>query len=132
MKWSPLFAFAHLTSPSSLDLQLAVQVVDVCLRTRKQNGGLIDAQDLLNRVTSLRSKHAQDPSLDDIERAVAKLKLLGSGFDMIDVGQRKLCQSVPTQLTGDHSAALSVAAVWSACRFDPLCRWPRTTDCSPP
>jgi hypothetical protein len=65
--------------------QLGVQVVEACLITRAANGGLIDMDDLLRRVMSRRARGSQTPSLDDLERAVKKLHVLGNGFDIIQV-----------------------------------------------
>jgi hypothetical protein len=62
-----------------------VQIVEACLITRAANGGLIDMDDLLRRVMSRRARGSQTPSLDDLERAVKKLHVLGNGFDIIQV-----------------------------------------------
>jgi hypothetical protein len=50
-------------------------------------------------------------SQDDLERAIKKLKILGKGFEIIVIGDRKLVQSVPTELNQDHAEIMkSVAA----------------------
>lgn len=49
---------------------------------------------------------------DDILRAVAKLKSLGSGFAALSVGDgRYVIQSVPGELTMDHARILEAAQV---------------------
>lgn len=39
------------------------------------------------------------------------LQVLGSGFEVISVGRRKLVRSVPTELNKDHSGILGLAQV---------------------
>jgi hypothetical protein len=46
---------------------------------------------------------------DDIERAARKLKTLGSGFQLLSVGNQKMIQSVPCELSTDHTTILVVA-----------------------
>jgi len=43
--------------------------------------------------------------------AISKLKTLGSGFAAIPVGKRFLVQSIPGELTMDHSSVLQQAEV---------------------
>ena len=38
-------------------------------------------------------------------------QVLGSGFEVISVGKRKLVRSVPTELNKDHNAILELAQV---------------------
>eukprot|EP00123_Amoebidium_parasiticum_P020711 comp5516_c0_seq1/m.1443 comp5516_c0_seq1/g.1443 ORF comp5516_c0_seq1/g.1443 comp5516_c0_seq1/m.1443 type:complete len:247 (-) comp5516_c0_seq1:36-776(-) len=90
--------------------ELGVQIVEVCLAARPRNGGLMDLDDVMKQVLRIRPKHAQQPSIDDCERAIKKLKVLGKGFDVVQIGSRKLVQSVPTELNQDHSTALTMAA----------------------
>jgi ESCRT-II complex subunit VPS22 len=39
------------------------------------------------------------------------LQVLGSGFEVISVGRRKLVRSVPTELNKDHNGILGLAQV---------------------
>ena len=39
------------------------------------------------------------------------LQVLGSGFEVISVGRRKLVRSVPTELNRDHNGILGLAQV---------------------
>ena len=54
--------------------ELGVQVVDVCMRTRSSNGGLIGLQDLTKRVISLRGANS-GVETEDILRAVRSLQV---------------------------------------------------------
>lgn len=42
-------------------------------------------------------------------------QVLGSGFEVISVGKRKLVRSVPTELNKDHNAILELAQVMAIC-----------------
>ena len=44
-------------------------------------------------------------------RAIKKLHILGSGFRIIPVGNKRLVQSVPGELSMDHAAVLQQAQV---------------------
>ncbi len=93
--------------------ELGVQIIDVCLSTRHKNGGLMEVNALRDRVNALRPKTAQPVSLDDIERSIAKLKVLGSSYGLRKMGappnELVVVQSVPLELNHDHTAALQLA-----------------------
>ena len=50
---------------------------------------------------------------DDLARAIKKLHVMGSGFQILPVGNKQLVQSVPGELSMDHTAALQLAQVLS-------------------
>ena len=56
-----------------------------------------------------RGAAAEPVSEDDITRAIAKLKTLGSGFRLVKLGDKSLVQSVPGELNQDKNAALDLA-----------------------
>lgn len=92
--------------------ELAIQIVEVCVATSKQNGGLISLDELLLRVRNARAKSpsAQDVSQDDILRAIKKLRALGDGFTVIEPANsrgRVLVQCIPGELSMDHTAVLN-------------------------
>jgi ESCRT-II complex subunit VPS22 len=39
--------------------ELSVQIVEICLQTRSSLGGLIELQELIQRLMKMRGKHAQ-------------------------------------------------------------------------
>ena len=47
-------------------------------------------------------------------RAIKKLHVMGSGFQILPVGNKRLVQSVPGELSMDHAAALQLAQVIAA------------------
>lgn len=89
--------------------ELGVQIIEVCYRTRSVNGGLIEIYDLCKYLQSMRGKNATPITMDDIERSVKKLKVLGNGFNLLTVGSRKMLQSVPCELAMDHTTILACA-----------------------
>lgn len=48
---------------------------------------------------------------DDLARAIKKLHILGSGFQIIPVGQNRIVQSVPGELNMDHTTVLELSQV---------------------
>lgn len=108
--------------------EIAVQVIELCIQTRSINGGLMDMNDVLERLRKKRGAQAKVvsmfvfslPSLhplvlkcvllsDDITRAVTKLKTIGSGFEILRIGSRSMLQSIPMELSNDHSTVLLFA-----------------------
>ncbi|XP_046568297.1 vacuolar-sorting protein SNF8-like isoform X1 [Haliotis rubra] len=89
--------------------ELGVQIVEVCLATSHRNGGLVSIEELRERVEASRGRHTQDISIDDLLRAIKKLKILGNGFTVIPMGTTFMIQSVPGELTMDHTTLLTQA-----------------------
>ncbi|KAG8057498.1 hypothetical protein GUJ93_ZPchr0002g26551 [Zizania palustris] len=86
-----------------------VQIVDICIATRTHNGGLIDLLDLCKQLCQKRKADLGSLTADDCLRAISKLKVLGSSFEVISVGKKKLVRSVPTELNKDHNGILELA-----------------------
>ncbi|KAI1393865.1 ESCRT-2 complex [Hypoxylon trugodes] len=91
--------------------ELAVRVVEVCSATRGENGGLIGVRELRERVVRGRMEGAPEVVDDDVLRAVATLKPLGTGYSVVKVGNRSYVRSVPKELNTDQSAVLEAAQV---------------------
>eukprot|EP00033_Pygsuia_biforma_P002744 GCRY01003028.1.p1 GENE.GCRY01003028.1~~GCRY01003028.1.p1 ORF type:complete len:245 (-),score=19.03 GCRY01003028.1:167-901(-) len=89
--------------------ELGVQVLECCIETREQNGGLMDIKDVCRRVLIRRGSQSQQISIDDIERAVKKLQTLGNGLEIRSLGDVKVIKSVPVELDTDHTAILTLA-----------------------
>ncbi|CAI8596570.1 unnamed protein product [Vicia faba] len=101
--------WAELLGIGDFYYELGVQIVDICLATRPLNGGLINLQELSNLLRQRRKSDRGVVSVDDCLRAISKLKVLGSGFEVISVGKKKLVRSVPTELNKDHNEILELA-----------------------
>jgi len=91
--------------------QLGVQMIQVCMKRREQSGGLDDAAEILRLVREHRGPRAESVSMDDLERAVRSLRGIGKSLEIISVAGRpgKMVQSVPVELSQDHTAVLSAA-----------------------
>ncbi|KAK4167627.1 EAP30/Vps36 family-domain-containing protein [Cladorrhinum sp. PSN259] len=95
---------------------LAVKVVEVCSGTRGENGGLIEVRKVVERLNKGRNGNG-DGSLgegvteDDILRAVATLKPLGSAYSVVKVGSKPYIRSVPKELNTDQSSVLEAVQV---------------------
>ncbi|XP_028795226.1 vacuolar protein sorting-associated protein 22 homolog 1-like isoform X1 [Neltuma alba] len=101
--------WAELLGIGDFYYELGVQIVDICLATRAHNGGLINLQELCRLLCQRRKSDRGSVSEDDCLRAISKLKVLGSGFEVISVGKKKLVRSVPTELNKDHNEILELA-----------------------
>ncbi|KAI1769579.1 ESCRT-2 complex [Hypoxylon sp. FL1150] len=91
--------------------ELAVRVVEVCGATRGENGGLIGVRELRERVVRGRMEGAPEIAEDDVLRAVATLKPLGSSYSIVRVGSKSYVRSVPKELNTDQSAVLEAVQV---------------------
>eukprot|EP00249_Psilotum_nudum_P010238 c22416_g1_i2 orf=390-1001(-) len=101
--------WAELLGIGDFYYELGVQIVDVCLATRMHNGGLLDIEELCSLLSKRRRASREPINEDDCLRAISKLKVLGSGFEVFSVGKRKLVRSVPTELNKDHNQILELA-----------------------
>lgn len=106
--------------------ELGIQIIEICMMTREVNGGLIEMEAL---VSMLRQKRGDEAGLIsqyanffeayfsltsfrfDVERAVQKLFILGNGFALVKIGSKLMVQSVPMELSSDHTTLLTLAQV---------------------
>lgn len=91
--------------------ELAVRIVEVCGRTRGENGGLIGVTELKERVERGRMEGADAISEDDVRRAVETLKPLGGSYAIVKVGRKEYIRSVPRELSNDQAAVVEAAQV---------------------
>ena len=75
--------------------ELGVQIVEACLATRPQNGGLCELDQLMTMVLARRGGAAQPVSEDDVLRAIDRLAVLGGGWRVMRVAGRRIVRSVP-------------------------------------
>lgn len=85
--------------------ELAVKIIEVCRITRDTNGGLIAVSEVKRRFGN--SSPPLDASQDDIERAVKSLKILGKGFELVQIAGTQYIRSVPSELSSDQSAVIA-------------------------
>ncbi|KAH7291528.1 hypothetical protein KP509_29G020500 [Ceratopteris richardii] len=101
--------WAELLGIGDFYYELGVQIVDICLATRSHNGGLIDLGELCSLLSKKRRALREPISEDDCRRAISKLEILGSGFEVFTIGKKKMVRSVPTELNKDHNHILEIA-----------------------
>ncbi|TDL25345.1 winged helix DNA-binding domain-containing protein [Rickenella mellea] len=89
--------------------ELGVQIVDVCVSTRARNGGLIEMQELVRMLSKLRGVSGGAVSEEDVVRSIKTLQPLGAGYEVLDVGGRKMVRSVTKELDQDQAVVLSLA-----------------------
>lgn len=100
--------WADLLGVGDFHFELAVQIVQICMRSRNINGGIMPLNELLR---ILRSSHAQhkETNEDDVRRATRKLSILGNGFRILEVGGLSMVVSVPLELNKDHEELLEIS-----------------------
>jgi ESCRT-II complex subunit VPS22 len=101
--------WAEMLGLGDWNYELGVQVVDVCVSTRERNGGLIEMKELIRLVTKLRGVANEAITEDDIVLSIKTLQPLGSGYQVIEIGGRRMVRSVVGELDQDQAAVLSVA-----------------------
>ena len=102
--------FADVLGIGQFYFELGVAVVEICLKTRSKNGGIISVTEVLHHLeTSHASTIRQSVSSGDILRAVEKLSVLGSGYRMINLQGISMILSVPLELNRDHEDIIATA-----------------------
>ena len=91
--------------------ELAVRVVEVCGRTRGENGGLIGLSELTERVGKGRMQGSPEISSDDVRRAVETLQPLGGSYAVFHIGHKEYVRSVPRELSTDQTAVVEAVQV---------------------
>ncbi|KAK2195635.1 bifunctional Winged helix-like DNA-binding domain superfamily/Winged helix DNA-binding domain superfamily/ESCRT-2 complex [Babesia duncani] len=90
---------------SSFYSELAVKVLDVCIKTRGVNGGICDVVECLQIIQSNIPCDA-----DDVLRAIAQCQIFGEGLRCITISHRNLIVTTATTLTSDHQKCLGIAS----------------------
>uniref|UniRef100_A0A7S4HBP0 Vacuolar-sorting protein SNF8 n=2 Tax=Guillardia theta TaxID=55529 RepID=A0A7S4HBP0_GUITH len=91
--------------------ELGIQMIQVCLERRSQSGGLDSVEEVLSALRARRGPRAQQINAEDLERSVKCLKGLGKSLEIISIkGKGKVIQSVPCELSQDHTAILELAS----------------------
>lgn len=99
--------------------ELGVQIVDVCISTRPQNGGIISMAALIDGVMRLRhcdSMYSQASSKnvewkiseEDIERSIQALNPLGCGYEVFDLQGAKMIRTMARELSSDALHILNI------------------------
>lgn len=87
---------------------LGTRIVADCLATRPVDGGLVEIGELVKRIRGHQDKNMRTVGVGDVVRAVKSLRKLGSGFEVVDVGDVTFVRSVPLELSEDHTTVLNL------------------------
>lgn len=118
--------WAELLGVGDFYYELGIQIVEVCLQTKRFNGGLMELDDLLVKIQT--KKRGKRITVQDIETAISKLKVLGNGFKIIKLGNKRVVKSVPAELNKDHHDVLRVAEGSASCTVTEVIqalKWPK-------
>jgi ESCRT-II complex subunit VPS22 len=101
--------WAEMLNLSDWQYELGVQIVDVCVSTRDRNGGLIEISELIRMVSRLRGVDSDLITEDDIVRSIKTLQPLGAGYQVVDIGGKRMIRSVIKELDDDQTSILAIA-----------------------
>jgi ESCRT-II complex subunit VPS22 len=106
--------------------RIAIRTVDVCRRTRGENGGLIGLQEV-QRILAAQDRGAARkveeiseyvPTegnggnfRDDIVRSINALEPLGPGISIVTLGNERYIRSIPKELNTDQTTVLEAAGI---------------------
>jgi len=101
--------WAELLGLGDWQYELGVQIVDICVSTRERNGGMIEISELIRLITKLRGVNPDAITENDITRSIATLQPLQAGYQIIDVGGRRMVRSIVKELDEDQTIVLVLA-----------------------
>lgn len=106
--------WAELVGIGDWTYELGVQIVDVCVGTRERNGGMIEMGELVRLLNKLRGigEAGGEGGIteEDVLRSIRTLEPLGTGYEVVEIGRRKLVRSVVKELDADQAKILEIAA----------------------
>ncbi|KAG2202238.1 hypothetical protein INT47_002157 [Mucor saturninus] len=105
--------WADLLGVGDFYYELGIQIIEACITSRTNDGGLTELGEIMRRVEVMRGVKKKDKqtqiSEDDIVRAIKTLRPLSGGYEVLQIGTRRLVRSVPKELDKDQSALLLLA-----------------------
>ena len=107
--------WSELVGVSDFYLELAVRVVELCHKTRNENGGFIsvsEVKEVLRKHGLVKGTQVERLlSEDDIYRSVKALEPLGPGIEVVKLGNVDTIRSVPKDLNADQTKVFEAAHV---------------------
>lgn len=111
--------WAELLGLGDWQYELGVQIVDICVSTRDRNGGMIELAELVRLLNKLRGidqgqkgKSGSDSGAvteEDVLRSIKTLSPLGAGYEIAEIGSRRMVRSVLKELDSDQAKILEIA-----------------------
>lgn len=86
-------------------LEVAVKVIEQSKLTRDTNGGFLKVSEVKKRLA--KSTPPLELNDNDIEQAVKSLRILGKGFDIIEIVDVPYIRSVQSELSTDQTSVLA-------------------------
>lgn len=107
--------------------ELGIHIIEACLKTKQQNGGIISVEDLIQAIENKKQQKLRlttttttktptdltptsDISKSDIKSALDQIAILGNGYRMLEIGGVEMVVSVPVELQTDHIDIMRFAA----------------------
>lgn len=93
-------------------------MIEACITSRANDGGLTELGEIMKRIKVMRGAPSnnskkgntqQQITEDDMVRAIKTLKPLNGGYEVLQIGDKKLVRSVPKELDKDQSMLLLLA-----------------------
>lgn len=91
--------------------ELAIRVIELCRLTRDENGGLISVSEVQTRLADKSQVNPVQVTVDDIERSVKSLTVLGNGFELVQLSNKSMIRSVPSELSTDQASILGACEI---------------------
>lgn len=109
--------WADILGVGNFYFELGLKIIQICIQTRVENGGIISLDSLhniLQKQIILRSKSSNNNdikiSIEDVKRSVEKLSVLGSGFRIVNISKNNtVVISVPLEINNDHEHLIAAA-----------------------
>ncbi|KAJ1958050.1 hypothetical protein GGI12_004841 [Dipsacomyces acuminosporus] len=110
---------AELLGVGDFYCELGIQIIDICVSTRAINGGIMELNELKDRLVKRRIKNTGESIVeDDIRRAIKQLGPLKGGYKIVNFGDKKMVQSIAKEMNSDHSTCLALAQHTGKFSFD--------------
>lgn len=98
--------WADLLGVGDFYFELGVKIIEITVQARSINGGVMDIREVLQVLDKNPSLKGQ-LVVEDIARAVDRIKVLGNGFKLARIGRNTMIISVPMEVTWYYDRALS-------------------------
>ena len=90
--------------------ELGVVIIQICVKTRSANGGLLKMTELLDLLHAHNQiQKQQKVEALDVSRAIAKLAVLGGGFRVLSITGEMYVVSTPLEISTDHEVLIVCA-----------------------
>lgn len=99
--------WADLLGVGNYYFELSVSIIQICMQTKSQNGGMLRLDELL-KLIRLKSAYKQ-VTKDDVKKSLQKLSILGNGIKIIQIHSIEFVLSVPLELNKDHECLIEIA-----------------------